>query len=43
MKLKLNSEVKVLLPKLSQMVTEGETTPYLAASQLINILFKPEV
>jgi LAO/AO transport system kinase len=43
MKLKLNPEVKVLLPKLSQMVTEGETTPYLAASQLINILFKPEV
>jgi LAO/AO transport system kinase len=42
MKLKLNPEVKVLLPELNQKVTDGETTPYLAASRLINILFKPE-
>ena len=42
MKLKQNPEVKVLLPELNQKVTMGETTPYLAATRLINLLFKPD-
>ncbi|MFT4920055.1 MAG: LAO/AO transport system kinase, partial [Zhongshania aliphaticivorans] len=40
MKLKQNPEVRELLPQLNDKVTNGETTPYLAASKLIDLLFQ---
>jgi LAO/AO transport system kinase len=40
MKLKQNPEVRELLPQLNDKVTNGETTPYLAATRLINLLFQ---
>ncbi|AKH69653.1 LAO/AO transport system ATPase [Spongiibacter sp. IMCC21906] len=40
LKLKENPEVKALLPELNQKVMEGQTTPYVAAQTLINLLFK---
>ena len=37
---KLLPEVRDLLPQLNDKVTNGETTPYLAATKLIDLLFK---
>jgi LAO/AO transport system kinase len=39
MKLKAHPEVKAELPILNHKVTEGQTTPFLAAQRLINLLF----
>ncbi|GAB3381291.1 methylmalonyl Co-A mutase-associated GTPase MeaB [Spongiibacter taiwanensis] len=38
-KLKENPQVKRLLPDLNRRVTQGETTPYVAAETLLNLLF----
>jgi LAO/AO transport system kinase len=42
MKLKAHPEVKAELPILNYKVTEGQTTPFLAAQRLINLLFASE-
>lgn len=42
MKLAANPRVKTLLPELNSKVTEGKTTPYLAAQSLISLLFDSE-
>jgi LAO/AO transport system kinase len=39
-KLKENPSVKALLPELNRKVTDGQTTPFLAAQKLINLLFE---
>ncbi len=39
-KLKENPAIKALLPELNQKVTEGQTTPFLAAQTLIKLLFE---
>lgn len=39
MKLKEHPQVKAELPQLSQKVTQGQTTPFLAAQRLIELLF----
>lgn len=40
LKLKQNPDVKKQMPELDRQVTEGKTTPYLAAKSLIDLLFK---
>lgn len=42
-KLKENPQVKAILPELNSKVTRGQTTPYLAAQKLINLLFGDQV
>lgn len=42
-KLKENPQVKAILPELNSKVTQGQTTPYLAAQKLINLLFGDQV
>lgn len=39
-KLKENPSVNALLPELNRKVTDGQTTPFLAAQKLINLLFE---
>lgn len=39
-KLKENPSVKALLPELNRKVTDGQTTPFLAAQKLISLLFE---
>lgn len=40
LRLKQNPDVKKTLPELDRQVTQGETTPYLAAKALIDLLFE---
>jgi len=39
-KLKENPAIKALLPELNRKVTDGETTPFLAAQRIVELLFE---